>query len=88
RHLPQAARADLVVAGYALNEVPLDDVAGLARQLHAAATGLVGIVEPGTPKGFAVIERARGALIAAGGVVVAPCPHGGPCPLTTPDWCH
>lgn len=88
RHLPGAAKADLVVAGYALNEVPLDDVATLAHQFYAAATAVVVIVEPGTPQGFAVIERARGALIAAGGAVIAPCPHDGPCPLAAPDWCH
>ncbi|QCI63651.1 small ribosomal subunit Rsm22 family protein [Phreatobacter stygius] len=88
RHLAEAAKTDLVVAGYALNEIPPDEVAGIARQFYAAATGLVVIVEPGTPQGFAVIDRARAALIAAGGQVVAPCPHAGPCPLQTPDWCH
>ena len=30
----------------------------------------------------------RGALIAAGATILAPCPHHAACPLTAPDWCH
>ncbi len=45
-------------------------------------------VEPGTPAGYARIVDLRARLIAAGGHVIAPCPHDAECPLATPDWCH
>lgn len=88
RHLDGTATTELVVAGYALNEIPLDTVAAVARALYAATSGLVVIVEPGTPQGFAVIAAARTGLIAAGARIVAPCPHDAACPLQAPDWCH
>jgi ribosomal protein RSM22 (predicted rRNA methylase) len=88
RHLAGAPAADMVVAGYALNELPPGEVAAVARGALAAAAKLVVIVEPGTPEGFAVIEAARAALIAAGAQIVAPCPHDLACPLKAPDWCH
>lgn len=80
--------ADLVVASYAFNELPAADLAALAKALTRLATGLVVIVEPGTPQGFAVIAACRAALVAAGWRLVAPCPAEGPCPVTPPDWCH
>lgn len=80
--------ADLVTASYALNEVEADRTDEAALRLFGLALGLLVIVEPGTPRGFAVIARARAALIAAGATVVAPCPHGSSCPVVTPDWCH
>lgn len=88
RHLGKAAPADLVVSGYALNEIPPGEIAAVARALYAATSGLVVIVEPGTPQGFAVIAAARAALIAAGARILAPCPHDAACPLAAPDWCH
>ncbi len=88
RSLGEAGTADLVVAGYALNELLAAEVAAAAQRLYRASTGLTVIVEPGTPQGFAVVASARAALIAAGGRIIAPCPHGGACPLSAPDWCH
>ena len=80
--------ADLVVAGYAMNEVPPPKLAAIAGAIAAVATGLVAIIEPGTPRGHAVIQILREGLIARGFRVVAPCPHDRPCPLSPDDWCH
>jgi ribosomal protein RSM22 (predicted rRNA methylase) len=81
-------RADVVIAAYAIAE--LDDAsaacavdAALAQAAHAVV-----LVEPGTPDGFARIRAARERLLAQGAHIVAPCPHGGPCPMTAGDWCH
>lgn len=46
------------------------------------------IIEPGTPVGFGRIKEARDELLALGGRIVAPCPHGNQCPLADDDWCH
>jgi ribosomal protein RSM22 (predicted rRNA methylase) len=83
---------DLVIAAYSVAEL---SSASQSRVLHAAwaATGrLLVIVEPGTPAGFERIHEARSVLVGAGGHIVAPCPHEGPCPMRTAssqrDWCH
>lgn len=81
-------KADLVLASYALAEVPPAAQAGVVRRLWEICDGLLALVEPGTPAGYARILAARDALIAGGARVLAPCPHQGPCPLTAPDWCH
>ena len=74
---------DLVLASYALcdtPETPLVD-ATLASMWDATAKIMV-VIEPGTPKGFANILRARDVVRAAGnGVIMAPCMHAGPCPM-------
>jgi ribosomal protein RSM22 (predicted rRNA methylase) len=79
---------DLVVCAYVLNEVPEDKRAAVVARLWAAARAGLVLLEPGTPAGFAVIREARRQLIAAGGTVLAPCPHDGECPLPENDWCH
>jgi len=82
------APSDLVVIGYVLNE--LDPAA--ADRLVDRSWGVTGdslvVVEPGTPAGWRRILRARERLLAAGGHIVAPCPHAAACPLAEPDWCH
>jgi ribosomal protein RSM22 (predicted rRNA methylase) len=83
-------QAELVVASYALAEVRPDRLDQALDALWAAAGGLLVIVEPGSPAGFARVLAARSRLIAAGARIAAPCPHEAPCPLAdaAPDWCH
>lgn len=87
---------DLVMASYALAEIPQPAQAALVRRLWAATEGLLALVEPGTPAGYARILAARDALIQDGAVILAPCPHHAACPLAGedgrhhgfPGWCH
>lgn len=80
--------ADLVVASYALAEIAPDRQDSTVAALWNAAEGILALVEPGTPAGYARILAARTALIAAGATILAPCPHEAACPLTGEDWCH
>ena len=81
-------RADLVIAGYSMIELAPSAIPAFIDRLWQATTGMLLLVEPGTPAGYANILVARAVSIAAGAHVVAPCPHQGPCPLIAPDWCH
>lgn len=79
---------DVVVAGYALNELPARDLAGATRDLWDAARKALIVLEPGTPRGFAIAESVRAQILAAGGHAAAPCAHNDLCPMTSADWCH
>jgi ribosomal protein RSM22 (predicted rRNA methylase) len=79
---------DLVVSAYALNELDAAAQVQAAHNLWRASARLLVLVEPGTPKGFDALLRARGALIAQGAHVAAPCPHAAACPMRDGDWCH
>ena len=81
-------RSELVVASYALAEIAPGRQASTIDELWTACSGVLALVEPGTPAGYARILAARGALIAAGANLLAPCPHAAPCPLAGEDWCH
>lgn len=81
-------RHDLVTLAYVLDEIGERDRAGLIDRLWARTAGVLVIVEPGTPAGSRRVSAARDRLIAAGGHVLAPCPHAAPCPVVAPDWCH
>ena len=81
-------QADLVVASYALAEIAPDKQASTINELWNACDGVLALVEPGTPAGYARILAARTALIAAGATILAPCPHAQACPLVGEDWCH
>ena len=85
---PAWPRADLVACSYALAEIAPDRQAAAVAALWAACTGLLALVEPGTPAGFARLRAAREVLIAAGAEILAPCPHHGGCPMSGDDWCH
>lgn len=84
---PQPPRAELAVASYVVGELGDDAAARLLRRIGAAADVVV-VVEPGTPRGYAVVMHARDQLIGGGAEVVAPCPHSDECPMRGVDWCH
>jgi ribosomal protein RSM22 (predicted rRNA methylase) len=79
---------DIVVSAYALNELAEADRAAAIAHLWAAARTALIVLEPGTPKGFAVCEAARTQTLAAGAHAAAPCTHDERCPMTGTDWCH
>jgi ribosomal protein RSM22 (predicted rRNA methylase) len=75
---------DLVILAYSAGEMASPP---LAKLWQAARVALV-LIEPGTPRGFAVIRAARSELLADGAHMIAPCPGEGACPVLDPDWCH
>jgi ribosomal protein RSM22 (predicted rRNA methylase) len=83
-----AETSDLVVAAYLLGELPPAERDAAVARLWAHAGGAVIVVEPGTPRGFDVVRRARALLIAGGATIAAPCPHDDACPMPEGDWCH
>jgi ribosomal protein RSM22 (predicted rRNA methylase) len=82
------AEADLVVASYVLGEIEPARLAGAVERAWASALDTLVLVEPGTTAGYERILLARSSVLEAGGTVLAPCPHDGPCPLPAGDWCH
>lgn len=86
--LPEGLSADLVIAAYALAELPQERAAAAAEGLWQASGKALILVEPGTPDGFGRLRLARQRLLAAGAVIVAPCTHALSCPVTGADWCH
>lgn len=81
--LPQAEAA---ILSYALGE--LDRPFQFIDSWWKADIPFLIIVEPGTPRGFSSIKKARDQIISLGGFVLAPCPHALTCPLKENDWCH
>jgi ribosomal protein RSM22 (predicted rRNA methylase) len=81
-------QADLVIASYMIGELAEEARAAFATELWRKTRNTLLVVEPGTPAGYARIVALRAQLIAQGAHIVAPCPHDGACPLTSPDWCH
>ncbi len=84
----EAGPADLVVASYVLAELPEDQAGDVAHRLWTDTGGVLVVIEPGTPAGFARVRRVREALLRAGGHVAGPCTHDLPCPMAGKDWCH
>ncbi|QGM47391.1 small ribosomal subunit Rsm22 family protein [Methylocystis heyeri] len=80
--------ADLVVASYALTEIPDRALEEVAEALWTRARGALVLVEPGTPRDHARLMGLRRRLIELGAKVGLPCPHDSACPMTEPDWCH
>ena len=87
-NLPGEASADLVIAAYALAEMPLAKARETAVALWKACENTLLVIEPGTPQGFARIHEVRVALLADGAHLIAPCTHVNACPMQLPDWCH
>ena len=75
---------DLVILAYSAGEMTDPP---LVRAWRAARVALI-LIEPGTPRGFAVVRAARSELLAAGARMIAPCPAEGSCPVIDPGWCH
>jgi len=75
---------DLVIAAWSVGELS----APIAARLWEAARVALVVIEPGTPRGFALIRRLRDELLAGGAHMAAPCPAAIPCPMVEPDWCH
>ncbi len=82
--------ADLVVVSYLLGELAEPLHAPVVDAAVAAASRLVLVVEPGTPRGYAAVLAARSRLTDAGWHLLAPCPQDGACPVAARpgDWCH
>jgi ribosomal protein RSM22 (predicted rRNA methylase) len=89
RRLPALEPHDLVMASYCLNELTPPEAEAAALAAWALAGRALLVVEPGTPRGAALIVRLRTALLAAGAVPLAPCTHAGACPLEHgPGFCR
>jgi ribosomal protein RSM22 (predicted rRNA methylase) len=80
--------SDLVIASYALGEIPRDAIPSVVKKMWEAANQLLVVIEPGTPRGFEYIRTIRQELIALGAHIAAPCPHQNSCPMSGNDWCH
>ncbi|MFT3950914.1 MAG: small ribosomal subunit Rsm22 family protein [Oscillospiraceae bacterium] len=83
--LPQA---ELVIASYALGELAEAARERAVLRLWEAASGMLLLVEPGTPEGFRQLRAARELLLRQGAHIAAPCPHSASCPMGEGDWCH
>ena len=85
---------DLVTLSYGLGELPVVDLDDVVQHAWNFTQQALVLIEPGTPRGFALMARARELLIASGAVIVAPCPHQMMCPMlaaqhgTQKKWCH
>jgi ribosomal protein RSM22 (predicted rRNA methylase) len=86
--LPALPAADVVVLSYTLGEVAAPDRARVVEAAWAATRDTLIVIDPGTSPGFERVRLARARLVEMGARVAAPCPHGAPCPMTAPDWCH
>jgi ribosomal protein RSM22 (predicted rRNA methylase) len=86
--LPAGDCRDLVVIAYVLNELDAGAIVRLVDTAWMQTSGMLVVVEPGTPAGWRRILQIRARLLAAGACMVAPCPHDRACPLVEPDWCH
>ena len=88
RGLKTAQAADIVTAGYVINEIDLAHRPGVIADLWTLTRAVLIIVEPGTTAGWRRILAVRDQVLRLGGHILAPCPHAKACPLVEPDWCH
>jgi ribosomal protein RSM22 (predicted rRNA methylase) len=87
-NLPDDLAANLVIAAYALAEMPVPVAGKTAAALWKTCENTLVVIEPGTPQGFARIHQVRSALLAEGAHLIAPCTHANSCPMQPPNWCH
>lgn len=83
----EAQSYDLIIGAYVLGELSSTIREALVTRLWPRAEVLL-LVEPGTPRGFALVRAARDHLLPSGAAILAPCPHVKPCPIPENDWCH
>ncbi|MBO4520409.1 MAG: rRNA methyltransferase [Alphaproteobacteria bacterium] len=77
--------ADLVTAGYVLNELNERERKNALLKLWNAAQIALVLIEPATPENFRQMTIYRKALIENGAFIAAPCPHQDEC---LNEWCH
>lgn len=81
-------QADLIIASYVLNEMTSVSQIQTSVKLWDATKEMLLFVEPGTPKGYAILQKVRTKLLECGAYIAAPCMHEGKCPINQDDWCH
>lgn len=81
-------KSDFVVSSYVLNELSEAEQLKAVEKLWNATNNLLLIVEPGTPKNYAQMQKIRSFLLSKNANLIAPCPHNKPCPIKANDWCH
>jgi ribosomal protein RSM22 (predicted rRNA methylase) len=86
--LAGSATADLVTLCYVLDELAPAARDRVIDWAWSRCEGVLLIVEPGTPAGWHRILATRDQLLAAGGRIIAPCPHEQRCPLLPPTASH
>ena len=79
---------DIVTASYVLGELRESNRESYIKSLWEATRGILLLIEPGTPAGFARIRLAREQLMASDAAILAPCPCNISCPMTGGNWCH
>ncbi len=79
---------DIVVVSYTLGELPPAERDVAVTALWSLAASALIVIEPGTPKGFEVVQRTRALCLESDGHAAAPCTHDARCPMSTQDWCH
>jgi ribosomal protein RSM22 (predicted rRNA methylase) len=80
---------ELVIVSYALGELAAPLAQNLLQRAWKCAGKWLAVIEPGTRPGFEVVFNARQQLLSFGAHLLAPCPHGGECPMQRAgDWCH
>ncbi|EFC50787.1 predicted protein [Naegleria gruberi] len=88
---------DLVVASFVMNELSnSQERERIVKALWKLTSGVLIIIEPGTPVGFDFIREARSTVLTQKYInindkptILAPCPHDSVCPMAgTPKWCH
>lgn len=80
---------DLVIAAYALSELPDENLSNVIQELWKSTGKYLCLIESGTPYGFKTILQVRKQLIELKANLVAPCTHEEACPMEKGhDWCH
>ncbi len=86
-HIPYEPH-DWILMSYSLGEINPNGIEPLLNTCWKQANKGMILIEPGTPRGYHTLMRARNLLILLGGSIQAPCPHSRSCPLRAGDWCH